>query len=400
MTSKILFYSDARDFGGHEYMTTSAVRFLAEQPHLSISFAYYDRNWRLHDELCRIKEGRNLTLYPLPVKSNALPGVRTLFWISRLPLLQSLMKSVAPDVVVVSQGNIEISSLGLLAARRANRRTISYIPMAHRLASSSGPMSAVRDMVDRYLYQLPDKVITISEGVKHMLRQRGVRCEVSVVCNGIKPDCSESGNRSRNRAAYGWSRDKYVIVTVGRIAFRQKAQDFLVNAITKYRDQLRGTRFCVVGEGPDEQMLRNMMREAKLENCISILPWSSNLAPLYSAADMLLIPSRFEGVPLVMLEAMWHQLPVVASNVDGMAQVLPREWLFQCGDAESLVKTILRVRHSDNSQLLVASKRRVLEEFSMSLFQERFCSEILRSGRSLIAGEMGQTPTDKYVHTR
>jgi len=142
----------------------------------------------------------------------------------------------------------------------------------------------------------------------------------------------------------------------------------------------------VVGEGRDEQKLRNMIRNAGLEDCVSILAWTSGLTSLYSAADMLLIPSCFEGVPLVMLEAMWHQLPVVASDVDGMAELLPSEWLFRSGDARSLVKTISRVRHAENSQFLVANRKRILEQFSVTLFQERFCEEV--------AGHLDSPPTN------
>ena len=376
MKRRILFYCDAREFGGHEYMTTSAVRFMAEQQGLDVSFAYNDRNQRLHDELSSIRERGNITLYPLRLKSEGLRWVRPLFYFSRLLSVQRLMQAVEPDAIVVSQGNIEISSLGLLAAKRSRRRTISYIPMAQELGTSSGLLSVARRAVNAYLYNLPDRFITISEGIKQMLRQRGVRCEILVVRNGIELESNENGNRSSHRSAYGFSADDYVVAVVGRIVFGQKAQDFLVNTVARYKDYLQGILFCVVGEGRDEQKLRNMIRHANLEDRFSILPWTRNLSSLYSAADMLLIPSRFEGVPLVMLEAMWHQVPVVASNVDGMAEILPREWLFRCGDACSLVDTISRVRSADSLQLLQANKKRVSEEFSMSQFQKRFCAEI------------------------
>jgi len=64
---------------------------------------------------------------------------------------------------------------------------------------------------------------------------------------------------------------------------------------------------------------------------------------------MLLIPSKFEGVPLTMLEAMARELPVIASNVDGMAEILPQSWLFPYGDCAALVDTLRRVRNSDNA---------------------------------------------------
>jgi glycosyltransferase involved in cell wall biosynthesis len=390
MKRRVLFYSDARDFGGHEYMTIAAARFMSKQPSLVVSFAYYEKNSRLHQHLCNIREECGLTLYPLRVKAEGSRGLRTLFWISKLPFLQRRMESLAPDVVVVSQGNIEISSLGLVAAKRASLRTISYIPLAQKIAPPSR-LGSCRDAVDRYLYQLPDKFITISEGVKQMLRKRGVKVEISVVRNGIEFDSGVVEDKAKSRAIHGFSEDEYIIAVVGRIVFRQKAQDLLVSAVSRYREQLRGVRFCVVGDGPDEQELREIIRERKLAQWISILPWSRELGSLYVAADMLLIPSRFEGVPLVMLEAMWYRVPIVASNVDGMAEILPAEWLFQCGDAESLVKAISRVRYADNAHLLAANRKKVLEEFSMSQFQNRFCEVVLKCSHSLLPPPIEQT---------
>lgn len=376
MKRKVLFYSDAREFGGHERMTVAAARFMAEQPDLEVGFAYYEKNTRLHANLSNFGPPCRLTLYPLPVKSEGPSGVRTLIWMSRLPLLQNLMKRLAPDIVVLSQGDIKVSSIGLLAAKRAKRHTISYIPLARKTNSRFWFTSAFHDIIDRYLYRLPDEFVTISEGVKEELRQRGVRAPVSVVHNGIELDGSKIGDRPQNRGTYGFSEDEYIVAVVGRIVFGQKGQDLLVDAAAGFREQLKGIRFCVMGDGPDEQKLRRMIHERNLVKWISILPWSWDVASLYSAADMLLIPSRFEGVPLVMLEAMWRQLPVVASDVDGMADLLPCEWLFQCGDAKSLVNAIFRVRRSDNTKLLLANKKRILEEFSMLRFQSRFCAAV------------------------
>jgi glycosyltransferase involved in cell wall biosynthesis len=360
----------------------AAARFLVKQPGVAVSFAYYEKNRRLHQHLSSIREECGLTLYPLSVKSEGFRGLRTLFWMSRLPYLQDRMESLTPHVVVVSQGNVEVSSLGLLAAKRANLRTISYIPMAQKIVSRFG-LGSCRDTLDRYIYQLPDKFITISESVKLALRQRGVRAEIAVVHNGIAFDGSGVEDRAKNRATYGFSEDEFVVAVVGRIVFRQKAQDLLVSAVARYNELLRGVRFCVVGDGPDEQKLRALIRERNLGQRISILPWTRDLAPVYSATDMLVIPSRFEGVPLVMLEAMWYRVPIVASNVDGMAEVLPVEWLFECGDVESLAKTISRVRYADNTRLLAANKKKVSEEFSISQFQNRFCDAVTERSQSL-----------------
>jgi glycosyltransferase involved in cell wall biosynthesis len=288
-----------------------------------------------------------------------------------------VMECIDPDVVVISQGNIEGSWLGLVVAKRAGLRTVSYIPMAQPLGSSGSRLVfRGRALVDRILYGVPDKFITINKSAKQMLLERGARTEIDVIPNGIELKSSPS-DRASARRDFGLAEKDYVVATIGRIVFGQKAQNFLIEAIAKHRHQLHTFHFFVVGEGPDELKLRKMIRDLRLSDCVSILPWQNDLSSFYSAIDLLVIPSYFEGVPLVMLEAMWHGIPIVASDVDGMAEILPPEWLCRRGDQESLANTLLHVRQANNSQYLAAHKRRVAEEFSVASFQKHFCKAVI-----------------------
>jgi glycosyltransferase involved in cell wall biosynthesis len=74
-----------------------------------------------------------------------------------------------------------------------------------------------------------------------------------------------------------------------------------------------------------------MVGEAGLGGRFAFLPWREDMTPVYSAIDVLALPSRFEGVPLVMLEALACGVPVVASDRDGMADWLPPELRFDPG---------------------------------------------------------------------
>ena len=77
-----------------------------------------------------------------------------------------------------------------------------------------------------------------------------------------------------------------------------------------------------------------------------------------------------------MLEAMYYSLPIVASNVDGMAEVLPKEWLFKFGDSNSLIETMLRIKHKDNTEALSKNKSLILTQFNFERFGENFYKAI------------------------
>jgi Glycosyltransferase len=377
---RLLFYSDAAEYGGHEAMTVEAAHHLAaNQQDLDIAFAFHEENARLAKKLLEIQCCcRKVELKPLSHRSGSLQAIRTLLSPSKVNAIVEFMEQAEPDLVIVSQGRIESGSMGLLAAKRAGLRTISYIPMAHHTAVSGKPIATgLREKINGYFYRLPDKIVTISESARRMLLARGVICDVAVVPNGVATRTIRKSERERFRATHGIGTDEYVIAVLGRIEFRQKAQDLAVQTIASFRRELFDCRFLFVGSGPDEQQLRKMIANLDLARIAHVLPWSDDPAEVYAGIDMLLIPSRFEGVPLVMLEAMSCGLPVVASNVDGMAELLPRAWLFARGNSRAMTDTILQVKNSDNAALAQSNKEFIRSEFSIARFGAKFSEAVL-----------------------
>jgi len=380
LPKRLLFYTDAAEYGGHEAMTVEAAQhFAASNRDIAVAFAFYGKNDRLSKKLVEIKNSfGNLELHPLQLRSQSLQSCRTLISPGKVNTIKVLMKRIRPDVVVVSQGRIESGSMGLLAAKRAGLHTITYIPMAHHTSISGKPFATeFRERVNGYFYRLPDKIITISEGARRMLLARGATPDVVVVPNGVEVRTIREPERETFRGAHGIQRHDYVVAVVGRIDFRQKAQDFAVQAIARFRRELANCRFLFIGGGPDERQLRTMIANSDLTGRVQVLPWSEDPAEIYAGIDMLLIPSRFEGVPLVMLEAMSCGLPVVASNVDGMAELLPEGWLFPRGNSRAMMDTLLCVKNSDYAALAESNRDLVSREFSVARFCTKFSEAVL-----------------------
>jgi glycosyltransferase involved in cell wall biosynthesis len=291
-----------------------------------------------------------------------------------------LINEVNPSVVLVAQGRIESGSIGLLAAKRAGFRTVSYLPMAHPLSVSGKPVALwLRKLVNGYFYRLPDQFITINESARCMLLEQGAR-DVLVVPNGIEVTPVLRSDRERFRQNHNIGKEEYLVGVIGRIDFRQKGQDFALQAIRAFRNRLDAYRFVFIGEGPDTKKLKAMIAQANLSQCVQVLPWCHHPEKAYAGLDMLLIPSKFEGVPLVMLEAMAHKLPIVASNTDAMAELLPQCWLFPFGDHHALVDRLIQVRHTNTSPLLESHRKQITEQFTT----DKFCT-------SMTAAILGQT---------
>jgi glycosyltransferase involved in cell wall biosynthesis len=375
---KLLFYTDTDEYGGHEALTLEAAQFLAKRKGMIVAIVFFAGNDRLRRELEKVNRYENhLRLYPLNLRSRNLQSLRTLLSFRKINRLSQLFLDINPDAIVVSQGRIEASSMGLLAAKASGIPTISYIPMAHCVSTCGRKfLAGTRDKINAHFYSLPDRIITISHSSRDMLLARGAGSNISVVCNGIQVPFQNLG-KIEARLRLGLPNARYVVAIVGRIDFRQKAQDFALRALYDHASELKDVTFCFVGTGPDERRLKQHIVYSHLSENALVLSWREDPSLIYAAADMLLIPSRFEGVPLVMLEAMACGLPVVASRLDGMAEVLPSCWLFPPGDGAALVRRLSEVRGSSQQDLINVNRNRVAQEFTLSKFQTAFADAVL-----------------------
>jgi glycosyltransferase involved in cell wall biosynthesis len=231
-------------------------------------------------------------------------------------------------------------------------------------------------VVNNYYYRLPKGFITLTENHRKMLIKRGARGMICVTGNGIDFDNLPHMDKKACREYYGLTEQDYAIALIGRIYFRQKGHDLLINALAENKNKLANIKLFIVGEGPDEHNLKTLVRNKGLDHWVKFVPWSKNPSHVYSAVDMVVIPSRFEGLPQVMIEALHFGLPVIASNLDGMADYLPSEWLFQNTSCDSIIETLFRVKEYPDRDRLEKYKQMVASEFNIRAFGEKFYSAI------------------------
>ena len=376
---KILFYDDAADFGGHELMTIAAVRHAVAQPNVQVGFIFFRGNTRLAEKIAELA-AQYPSLKPMPqdYASQRFQFFRTLVSGRSIRRIASTIAAYVPDVIVVAQGAIAFCSVGLMAGKRLGIPTLSYIPMTHpeRLFSASRFKAALREMVNRIYYRLPDEYITVSPRMKDYLRHKGLQQPITVVQAAIDVTAFRAADRSQSRTKLGLKDTDQVVALIGRVQFWQKRQDLAIKGLALARKKIINLKLLVVGDGPDLAKMKELVHAEGVEDAAVFLTWINDLSAVYSAIDALVIPSRYEGVPLVMLQAMYFRRPVIASAVDGMADTLPSHWLFPSGDAAALGARLVQVLSANEPELLDLHHDRVLETHSLPAFEGAFMAAI------------------------
>ncbi|MGW4082553.1 glycosyltransferase [Streptomyces sp. NPDC004822] len=221
--------------------------------------------------------------------------------------LARLVRELRPDLVHAH------SAKAGLAARLAVRGALPTVFQPHAWSfEAAGPV--VNRMAlgwERWGARWAARVVCVSEAERRTGRRHGIRAEWRVVPNGV-----DTG-RFRPEGGRADAEGGPLVVCVGRLC-RQKGQDVLLASWPEVVRRVPGARLVLVGDGPDgERLRRSAPASVRFAGAVA------DAAPWYRAADVVVLPSRWEGMALAPLEAMACGRPVVVTDVDGARESLP-----------------------------------------------------------------------------
>ena len=253
----------------------------------------------------------------------AIPFVRRLSPLAHLRAFRSLvaiLRAEKPDIV---HGHMPISGfLARMAARAAGVPKVAYtchgFLFNHR--SSSLPRRALSFVMEWTAARVTDVFLTVSEAEARDARRLHISARAIAVRNGRDPGVfrPDPSARARIRAELGVPQDRIVVIAVSRLVWHKGYPELAVAMRSVPEAEL-----WVAGERLDSDRGADMaalLRSAGLGFRLRMLGYRKDIPALLAAADIFTLPSRFEGLPMSVIEAMLAGLPVVATDVRG-----PRE---------------------------------------------------------------------------
>jgi glycosyltransferase involved in cell wall biosynthesis len=203
----------------------------------------------------------------------------------------------------------------------------------------------VHVFLDRWTAAFCDLIIANSVFAKNLMssREKIPQAKIAVVHNGIDPESFRARtNRTEARASLGIGPDAFVVVSVLRL-HKEKGADLLLDIA----ERAPAAHFVVVGDGPLKASLQTRLKESRLDGRFLLLGFRDDIPDLLAMSDLFLLPSREESFPQAILEAFLAGLPVVASDVGGVRELVDEGkngFLSRPGNVPEFVDLIDKIR--------------------------------------------------------
>jgi glycosyltransferase involved in cell wall biosynthesis len=217
-----------------------------------------------------------------------------------------------------------------------------------------------------------DGIVGVSSEITKILEGRYPSADVRCITNGIDlARVVPTSERSAMRAQLAMAPDAFLVGTVGRL-MPIKGFEYLIEAFAQFRRQRdrQESKLVIVGDGPLRAALEQCAERQGLLRQVEFLGMRTDVYNLMKAFDAFVLPSLHEGVPMVLLEAMALGVPIVASGVGGIPEILEdkREALLvPARDARALARgmEVLAGSSETRARLVRAARVRVETQFSI-----------------------------------
>jgi glycosyltransferase involved in cell wall biosynthesis len=187
--------------------------------------------------------------------------------------------------------------------------------------------------------------------------------------NGIKIENYHFLSKEESRRIFGLTMSELVIGTIGEFT-KNKGQEYLIEAAQKlFKIQNSKFKILIIGWGKEKSNLKSQISNLGLQNNVFLIDNLPNAAQYLKAFDIFVLPSLKEGLPYTLLEAGLAELPVIATKVGGIPEIIGHDegLLVEPGNADDLAKKVEELINDEQKRKIFASAlwQKVIQEFSL-----------------------------------
>jgi glycosyltransferase involved in cell wall biosynthesis len=351
---KVLHLDSGSDWRGGQQQVAHLASGLMRHPGIEQYFVLPPAS-RLKKEI----EELSLPCYPLSLRSEADPISLARLWL--------LLRRLQPDLIHAHDARSH-GLAAILKGMGAIQRIVSHRRVIFPIKSNS---------FSKWKYQqVPSCIIAVSWHIRHLLLNYGIAAErTKVVYDSTElPDSIPEAMREEARERIGLDRKNLLLGCVGQFT-AEKGHIDLIKGFFRIQTQFPEARLLLIGDGPLKEQYRRLITQFDLSRKVFLPGLILNLHDSFAAMDLFVFPSVSEGLGSVLLQAMAHRVPVAASRVGGIPEiVIERQtgFLFSPGDPVALAECVLRALRDSNqiSRCTEKAVQRIKSDFSITRMAE------------------------------
>lgn len=270
---------------------------------------------------------------------------------ARFPFSKVNIKAYKQLKKLIQENNYEIihchtpvaGVLTRLAARNNKNTTVIYTAHGFHFFKGAPPLNwLIYYPVERFCARFTDKLITINKedyerAKRFSLRKNGKVYYVPGIGINLEKIQNLKVDIKQKKKELGMSENTLILLSVGELN-KNKNHETVLQALSKLKDQ--NFIYLICGRGVLKEYLERKIQELHLENKAKLLGYRSDVIKILKTADLFIFPSKREGLPVSVIEAMAAELPVIASNVRGNRDLIAKENLFEPEDIAALTNLI------------------------------------------------------------
>jgi glycosyltransferase involved in cell wall biosynthesis len=257
--------------------------------------------------------------------------------------LAGIIAASRPDVILVNLPTVERGQSVADAAERSTPRppVWGFLHLSQQPSVIGAKLGWLRNFLVPSLIRRFDRLVTVSQAGSQEVVERYRLAPPDVLhppTQGMSPLLPES-NRSQLRQAQGLA-NRFLLGMVGRIQIHHKGHDAALRVTRNLLRQGLDLQLVIVGDGPDRTAIQQMAERLGIASAVQFLGWRDDVERVIPLFDAVLMPSQYEGLPQVAVQAVTAHVPVVGYAVGGLAELLPEEFTATRGD-EARLATIV-----------------------------------------------------------
>ncbi len=223
------------------------------------------------------------------------------------------------------------------------------------------------ETIDRLIFPFMDSVVSLSEGLYSSLMSiPGIKRKLYLILNGVDLAEIDNINQTSDQITSLKEQGYFIIGYIGRLV-HGKGLDILLRAVSKLKSV--AWQLVLIGEGEQRTELENLAQYLGIKDSVHFLGFREDRISFLKGFDVFVLPSRSEGTPRCLMEAMASRIPAIASDIPGCRVLIEHGntgMLFPVDDAEALAKRIEEVAASKalRESMSTAAREFVEQKFS------------------------------------